>query len=130
MKSYTRRIIAMLLTVCMVLSILPVSAFAAALHPAEGWTVMNEGDNLTINAANSITIQARMGDLSNGGHQEPTSYWLYDAPAGDFTATVKISGNFYKSYQKAGILIYKDLSNTVSAVRRHHDGFGGNVFGI
>ena len=96
MKANLRKSIALVLALCMVLSMLPVSASAEEpLVPASGWTVMNEKDNLTINGRSSITIGALQGDLNTpGSTPEPSSYWLYDAPAGDFTATVKISGGF------------------------------------
>ena len=132
MKANLRKSIALVLALCMVLSMLPVSASAEEpLVPASGWTVMNEKDNLTINGRSSITIGALQGDLNTpGSTPEPSSYWLYDAPAGDFTATVKISGGMNEDFHKAGILIYKDLGNTVSVVRRFHSHFSGNVFGM
>lgn len=65
MKANLRKSIALVLALCMVLSMLPVSASAEEpLVPASGWTVMNEKDNLTINGRSSITIGALQGDLN------------------------------------------------------------------
>ena len=125
MKANIRKSMALFLVICMIIGMVPAAAFAAeSLVPASGWTVMNESDNLTINSETSITIGALQGDLNTPGRDpEPSSYWLHDAPAGDFTATVKISGGMNEDFHKAGILIYKDLGNTVSVVRRFHSQF-------
>ena len=80
------RFIAILLVVCMVLTAMPITAFAsetAELVPTDAWTVENPKDNYTINSANSLTIRTtEKGDFdyTAGGNIEPSSYWLTAAP--------------------------------------------------
>lgn len=97
--------------------------------PAEGWTVVNQNENCKIEAENKISITTQIGDFAQGC-QEPNNYWLYDAPEGDFTLTIKVSGGLNAHAQKVGVMVFDNWQAIASVTRRYHNGKGGNIFGM
>ena len=138
MKQTLKKMLAMVLALCMILTMLPVTALAQEAEaefyvPAEGWTIVNEDDNLYINDTDSIIITTQKGDFSldeSAGYAD--NYWIRTPADEDFVMTLKVSGGLNANWQKAGIMVFKDDDTIASVVRRYHSGLNaaGNVLGM
>ncbi len=90
----------------------------------KGWAIHNmsttASDQPVLDTANpnKITLKTISGDVDYNGSAK--NVILYDAPEGDFELTVKLQGKMSSNYQKAGLVIWHDEKNSVSAVRRYH----------
>lgn len=133
-----RRVVASLVSLCLLIAMLPATVLAYNVNsdngetvfiPAEGWTVVNQNENCKIEAENKISITTQIGDFAQG-YQEPNNYWLYDAPEGDFTLTIKVSGGLNAHAQKVGVMVFDNWQAIASVTRRYHNGKGGNIFGM
>lgn len=105
--------------------------------PYDGWEIVmpsaNASDRTQIDPDNphKITLKTLFGDcdISENGQ----NVWLREAPEGDFTLTVKVSGELYTNYQGVALTAYHNHSNVVSMIRRFHSNLGaslggGNIF--
>ncbi|WP_343286679.1 glycoside hydrolase family 97 catalytic domain-containing protein [Flavonifractor sp. An91] len=100
-----------------------------AYIPAEGWTVVNQNEYCKVEAENKILITTQVGDFAKN-YQEPNNYWLYDAPEGDFTLTIKVSGGLNAHAQKVGVMVFDNWQAIASVTRRYHNSLGKNIFGM
>ena len=93
--------------------------------PGDGWTIVNpsssaETQTVLYDNPNKITLKTLFGDME-ALENEAKNVWLYDAPEGDFSITVKIGGaGFSENYQKAGLVVWHDNATVASVVRRYH----------
>ena len=55
---------------------------------------------------------------------------LIDAPAGNFTITVRVEGGLNANYESIGLVAFESTSNMVVMERRYHSYLGGNLFGL
>ncbi|MBE6679685.1 MAG: hypothetical protein E7598_04090 [Ruminococcaceae bacterium] len=96
------------------------------------WTVKNEAANfgeraITDNAnPYKITITTDVGALGIG-KAEPENMWMMDAPDGDFTVTVKVSGILTHSYSSCLVGVYADGASVIQMSRRFHASLGEKV---
>lgn len=74
----------------------------------------------------ALTIPVAYGNTNH----DPGNALLQDAPGGDFTITVKVSGGLSANYQTIGAVAYAEYASMVAVTRRYHSYFGGNVFCI
>ena len=90
------------------------------------FTVVNpqSGKMPTVVSDYVLTMKTLTGDI-NG---QPKNLVLTNAPEGDFTITVKISGGLTSNFQSIGLVAYADSGKMVTMERRYHSYFGGNVF--
>ena len=99
---------------------------------ADGWTVKNEAENfgeraITDNAnPYRLTITTGVGALGIG-KAEPENMWMMDAPDGDFTVTVKVSGILTHSYSSCLVGVYADEASVIQMSRRFHASLGEKV---
>lgn len=92
------------------------------------WTIYNKNESrppVTYNALRTtIDIPITTGDI----HGNPNNRVLMDAPDGDFTITVRVSGNLSKNYETIGLLVYNGEGSMIAMTRRSHSYLGGNIF--
>lgn len=74
-----------------------------------------------------MTMDTHTGELGYNDARMPYNVWLMDAPEGDFTATVKITGAMTHSYNSASLGIYADNTSVVQMARRFHGTLGPKV---
>ncbi len=97
----------------------------------EDWTIQNMSTTASDQPAldtsnpNKITLKTVSGDVDYNGSAK--NLILRDAPEGDFELTVKLQGKMENNYQKAGLVIWHDATNSVSTVRRYHGGLNNGT---
>lgn len=97
---------------------------------AEGWTVKNEAENfgeraITDNAnPYKLTMTTGVGYVGVKESAEPENMWMIDAPEGDFTVTVKVSGILTHSYSSCLVGVYAGGVSVVQMSRRFHPSLG------
>ncbi len=99
----------------------------------ESWQTLNGNESYPVkfnaSAPNDAVITTLRGDMDKDGTQYPAPQVLVtDAPEGDFTIEVKVSGSLNANFQTVGPVVYGGLQNMVAMTRRSHSYFGGNVF--
>ncbi len=105
--------------------------------PSDCWTVCvysvaamteNYGERAITDNANpyKITMTTDVGALGIG-KDEPENMWMIDAPEGDFTLTVKVSGILTHSYASCLVGVYADGASVIQMTRRFHASLGEKV---
>ncbi len=74
-----------------------------------------------------MTMDTHTGELGYNDARMPYNVWLMDAPEGDFTVTVKITGVMTHNYNSASLGIYADNTSVVQMARRFHGTLGPKV---
>jgi RHS repeat-associated protein len=83
------------------------------LDSAWFWVRENKANwSLTTNNG-YLTINTEYGELLNGDNNMK-NILLRQAPAGDWTISAKIDGQFDQSYEQAGIIVYQDDDNFIA----------------
>jgi RHS repeat-associated protein len=83
------------------------------LNPAWFWVRENKA-NWSLTANNGyLTINTEYGELLNRDNNMK-NILLRQAPAGDWTISAKIDGQFAQSYEQAGLIVYQDDDNFIS----------------
>lgn len=90
------------------------------------WTIQQEDSSRwTLDpAAKSVTITGQNGGMWDG-NASAHNVFVTDAPSGDFSATVKLSGKTSgngSDWEEAGLIIMKDQNNYIAAVRKNNAG--------
>ena len=100
---------------------------------ADSWTVKNEtpnfGERAITDNANpyKITMTTGVGYVGVKESAEPENMWMIDAPKGDFTVTVKVSGALTHSYSSCLVGVYADGTSVIQMSRRFHANLGKNA---
>lgn len=125
-----RKISAIILVICLALTMALSASAEVRYTVAEGWEIPVRNDaNLTINNENSITINTAHGEL----YSNAENYWLRSVTAGsDFALTVKISGTPTVSGHKAGLIIWagNNYMENVNIYRRLHNSSTGSQIAL
>ena len=98
---------------------------------ADQWSVIRENaDTRRFADENTVEITMEMGDLGEPEDSPKVIKNLFylTPEAGDFTITAKVGGGMTMDYQTVALVAFLDDSHLVGTMRRHHSGFGGNVF--
>ncbi|MBR5011999.1 MAG: glycoside hydrolase family 97 C-terminal domain-containing protein, partial [Clostridia bacterium] len=74
-----------------------------------------------------ITVPTHTGELGYSDEKMPYNVWMMDAPKGDFSVTVKVTGAMTHNYNSASLGIYADNSSVIQMARRFHTGLAANV---
>ena len=74
-----------------------------------------------------ITLPTHTGELGYSDEKMPYNVWMMDAPKGDFTVTVKVTGAMTHNYNSASLGIYADNSSVIQMARRFHTGLAAKV---
>ena len=97
---------------------------------ADGWTVKNEAESFGERAIADNTNPYRLTMTTGVGYvgvkeeAEPQNMWSIDAPEGDFTVTVKVSGILTHSYNSCLVGVYADGASVIQMSRRFHPSLG------
>jgi len=99
---------------------------------AEHWTVVNDNPiNRRISRDGKLIIRSEAGDLWGTNNQSPPKNLVLTTPStNDFTITTKLDFSPTQIYQSAGLVVYVDVDNYFTVLRRYHTGLGGNVIGL
>ena len=94
------------------------------------WGVRRENPGaLQYNSENSITVTSQYGDVSQTTGDRTIKNMMLTVPADeDFTATVKVTGDFNASFQTGALAAMTDETHLIATMRRFHEKFGGNCF--
>lgn len=136
MRKVPKRFLAFGMLICMIVSLFPATALAGTSTRAGGaeYQLTDEWENrspvenaIEFEGADKVTFHALPGEL--GMYTNAQNVLLYDAPAGDFTAAVKVTNTALTSdYQTIGLAAFASESRVAGTMRRYHSGLGGNVF--
>lgn len=136
MKTVPNKLVAFGMLICMIVSLFPATALAETNTRAAGaeYQLTDEWENrnpvesaIEFEGTNRVTFHSQPGEL--GLYTDAKNVLLYDAPDGDFTATVKVTNTALKSnYQTIGLAAFASESRVAGTMRRYHSGLGGNVF--
>ena len=136
MRKVPKRFLAFGMLICMIVSLFPATALAGTSTRAGGaeYQLTDEWENrspvenaIEFEGTDKVTFHALPGEL--GMYTNAQNVLLYDAPAGDFTATVKVTNTALTSdYQTIGLAAFASESRVAGTMRRYHSGLGGNVF--
>ena len=136
MRKVPKRFLAFGMLICMIVSLFPATALAGTSTRAGGaeyqltdeWGNRSPVENaIEFEGADKVTFHALPGEL--GMYTNAQNVLLYDAPAGDFTAAVKVTNTALTSdYQTIGLAAFASESRVAGTMRRYHSGLGGNVF--
>ena len=74
-----------------------------------------------------MTMDTHTGELGYNDARMPNNVWITDAPEGDFTVTVKVTGAMTHSYNSASLGIYAYNTSVMQMVRRFHGTLGPKV---
>ena len=90
------------------------------------WSIQQSDDaNWGLDAAaKSVSITGQSGGMW-AGNTGARNVFVTDAPDGDFTATVKLSGKTSgngNDWEEAGLIVMKDQNNYIAAVRKNNAG--------
>lgn len=99
-------------------------------EPETVWSVVRKNeDNVSYTAGNSLTIKTANGDLwgTAAGSGTVENLYLTDIK-GDFDTSVTVKFKPSQNYQCGAIIAYLDDGNHVTAMRRYHSAYQGNVF--
>lgn len=97
---------------------------------ADGWTVKNEAENFGERAVTDnadpyrMTVTTMVGYVGVKEAAEPANLWMMDAPKGDFTVTVKVTGAMTHSYNSCLVGVYADGASVIQMSRRFHASLG------
>lgn len=97
------------------------------------WTVKNEAANFGERAITDnknpykLTMTTGVGYVGVKENAEPSNMWMMDAPDGDFTVTVKVSGILTHSYSSCLVGVYADGASVIQMSRRFHASLGEKV---
>ncbi len=98
-------------------------------YRSEEWTIVSEADGAAPVFSEATPNEAKMtivsGDMDKA---TPPHMLLTDAPEGDFTIEVKVSGGLNANFQTVGPVVYGGAQNMIAMTRRSHSYFNGNVF--
>ncbi len=100
------------------------------------WTIANvatkAGWQSTLDFVNPyrISMPTHTGELGYNDAKMPYNVWMMDAPKGDFSVTVKVTGAMTHNYNSASIGIYADNTSVVQMARRFHTGLAAKVDAI
>ena len=136
MRKVPKRFLAFGMLICMIVSLFPATALAGTSTRAGGaeYQLTDEWENrspvenaIEFEGTDKVTFHALPGEL--GMYTNAQNVLLYDAPAGDFTAAVKVTNTALTSdYQTIGLAAFASESRVAGTMRRYHSGLGGNVF--
>lgn len=136
MRKVPKRFLAFGMLICMIVSLFPATALAGTSTRAGGaeYQLTDEWENrspvenaIEFEGTDKVTFHALPGEL--GMYTNAQNVLLYDAPAGDFTAAVKVTNTALTSdYQTIGLAVFASESRVAGTMRRYHSGLGGNVF--
>lgn len=97
------------------------------------WTVKNEAENFgeraIVDNGNfyKLTMNTGVGYVGVKESAEPVNMWMIDAPEGDFTVTVKVTGALTHSYNSCLVGVYADGASVIQMSRRFHASLGEKV---
>lgn len=100
---------------------------------ADSWEIRNlatkAGWQPVYDPANNykMTMDTHTGELGYSDARMPNNVWIMDAPEGDFTVTVKVTGAMTHSYNSASLGIYADNASVIQMARRFHGTLGPKV---
>lgn len=97
------------------------------MQKSEDWILYNGNSSAPAKFFGDAPNRAELTVLTGDVWNDPQSL-LRDAPEGDFTVTVKLTGGLTKDFQSAGLSAYAGYGRMVLMERRSHTGLGGNVF--
>ena len=136
MKKAAKKILAFGMLICMIVSLFPTSVLAethardagAEYQLTDEWENRNPAENaIVFDGPDQVTFHSQPGEL--GMYTNAQNVLLYDAPDGDFTATVKVANTVLTSdFQTIGFAAFASESRVAGTMRRYHSGLGGNVF--
>ena len=134
MKNNIRRPLAMLLLICMVLTMLPVTALAdeaeGKLIASDGWTIINEvAEKYAFGDENSVSISVVGKSLFNGTNRTAKNVFLHGVEEADFEVSVKMEFQPTKNYATAGLIVYHNDDNLFMFTRRYHKKYGNQILG-
>lgn len=98
MKTVQKKLLAFGILICMIVSIFPTTVLAetstgaaeAEYQLTDEWTNLNPVENaIEFEGTDKVTFHSQPGEL--GLYTNAQNVLLYDAPSGDFTATVKVT---------------------------------------
>lgn len=100
---------------------------------ADAWEIRNlatkAGWQPVYDPANhyKMTMDTHTGELGYNDERMPYNIWMMDAPDGDFTVTVKVTGVMTHNFNSASLGIYADNTSVVQMARRFHTTLGAKV---